>query len=47
MGKTLDKDSVRVGDVVLVHDTKPRGSGSLPESLSSYQDRMGVYVVLY
>ena len=25
VGKTSDKDSVHVGDVVLVHDTKPRG----------------------
>lgn len=25
VGKTSDKDSVRVGDVVLVHDTEPRG----------------------
>ena len=25
VGKTSDKESVSVGDVVLVHDTKPRG----------------------
>ena len=25
VGKTSDEDSIHVGDVVLVHDTKPRG----------------------
>ena len=42
VGETSDENPVRVGDVLLVHNTNQEVSGSLPESLNSYQDRMDV-----
>ena len=42
-GKSATKTEASVGDVVLVHDTKP---GSLLESVSCSLDRMDMFVVL-